>query len=159
MPSSATDSAHPRDRAVREALVTRGGACRGGTAGRAENAFSLNPRAYLTMADSRPLQSPPDAISLAASRLAAAQARAVTAAWSAQSDNPDISRVPASARGSRGPRVGQTLDPPVIFREPDMLFTEDGGPSRSRSKRFGESPASASPSRASPPKCAPKSGP
>jgi type I restriction enzyme M protein len=45
----------------------------------AENAFSLNPRAYLTMADSRPLQSPQDAISLAASRLAAAQARAVTA--------------------------------------------------------------------------------
>jgi hypothetical protein len=32
-----------------------------------------------------------------------------------------------SARGSRGPRVGQTLDPPVIFREPDGLFTEDGG--------------------------------
>jgi hypothetical protein len=32
-----------------------------------------------------------------------------------------------NARGSRGPCVGQTLDPPVIFREPDGLFTEDGG--------------------------------
>jgi hypothetical protein len=27
----------------------------------------------------------------------------------------------------------------------DGLFTEDGGPSKSRSKRFGEAPASASP--------------
>jgi hypothetical protein len=40
---------------------------------------------------------------------------------------PDISRVLVSARGSRGPCAGQTLDPPVIFREPDGLFTEDSG--------------------------------
>ena len=40
---------------------------------------------------------------------------------------PDISRVLVSARGSRGPCVGQTLDPAVIFREPDGLFTGDGG--------------------------------
>ncbi len=51
---------------------------------------------------------------------------------------PDINRVLATARGSRGPCVGQTLDPPVTFREPDGLFTEDGRPSRSRSKRCGE---------------------
>jgi len=31
-----------------------------------------------------------------------------------------------SARESGGPCVGQTLDPPVIFREPDGLFIEDG---------------------------------
>ena len=54
---------------------------------------------------------------------------------------PDIGRVLVSARGSRGPCVGQTLDPPVILREPDGLFTGDGGPSKSRSKRFGEPPA------------------
>src|ERR1039457_1936026 len=61
---------------------------------------------------------------------------------------PDISSILATARGSHGPCVGQTLDLPVIFREPDGLFTEDSGPSTSRSKRFGEPPASASPPRA-----------
>ena len=45
----------------------------------AENAFSLNPRAYLTVANSQPPESPQAAISLAASRLAAAQSRAVAA--------------------------------------------------------------------------------
>jgi hypothetical protein len=39
--------------------------------------------------------------------------------------------IPRCQQGSRecpwipGPRVGQTLDPPVIFREPDGLFTGD----------------------------------
>ena len=61
---------------------------------------------------------------------------------------PDISIVLATARGSHGPCVGQTLDPPVIFPEPDGLLTEDSGPSKSRRKRFGEPPASASPPRA-----------
>ena len=40
---------------------------------------------------------------------------------------PDLSRVLATVRQSRGPCVGQTLDPPVIFREPGRLFSEDGG--------------------------------
>jgi hypothetical protein len=35
-----------------------------------------------------------------------------------------------------------------------MLFTEDGGPSRSRSKRFGEPPVSASAFPSDPLKCA-----
>jgi len=39
---------------------------------------------------------------------------------------PDISRVPATARGSRGPCEGQTAGPPVIFRGLGP-FTEDGG--------------------------------
>jgi hypothetical protein len=43
-----------------------------------------------------------------------------------------------ACRWTRGPRVGQTRDPPVAFREPGGLFTEDGGPSKSRSQRFGE---------------------
>ena len=51
---------------------------------------------------------------------------------------PDISRVLATARGSRGPCVGQTVRPPMIFRGPGGLFTEDSGLSKSRSKRFGE---------------------
>ena len=58
---------------------------------------------------------------------------------------PDISSVLVTARGSCGPCVGQTLDPPVIFRVPNGLFTENGGPSKLRTKRFGEPPASASP--------------
>jgi hypothetical protein len=61
---------------------------------------------------------------------------------------PDISSVLATARGSHGPCVGQSFDLPVIFRERGGLFTEDGGPAKSRSKRFGEPPASASPPRA-----------
>jgi hypothetical protein len=67
---------------------------------------------------------------------------------------PDISSVLATARGSRGPCVGQTLDPPVIFPEPGGFFTEDGRPSKSRNQRFGEPPASASPPPSDPPKCA-----
>jgi type I restriction-modification system DNA methylase subunit len=45
----------------------------------AENAFSLNPRTYLTAADGQLVPSPQEAVSLAASRLAAAQTRAVAA--------------------------------------------------------------------------------
>jgi hypothetical protein len=53
--------------------------------------------------------------------------------------HPDISnRVVATAAGSRGPCVSRTVGPPVIVRGPGGLFTEDGGPSKSRSKRFGE---------------------
>jgi hypothetical protein len=37
--------------------------------------------------------------------------------------HPDLSRVLATARQSRG----QTLGPPVLFREPGGLFSEDGG--------------------------------
>ena len=51
---------------------------------------------------------------------------------------PDLSRVLVTAQQSRGPCVGQTLGPPVIFREPGGLSSEDGGPSKSRSKRCGE---------------------
>ena len=61
---------------------------------------------------------------------------------------PDISSILATARGSHGPCVGQTLDPPVVCREPEGFITEDGGPSKSRRKRFGEPHASASPPRA-----------
>ena len=67
---------------------------------------------------------------------------------------PDISSVLATASGSHGPCVGQTLDPPVIFPGPDGLFTENGGPLKLRTKRFGETPASASPAPSDPPKCA-----
>jgi hypothetical protein len=61
-----------------------------------------------------------------AAHVQAKQARA--AAWRGQTN-----AIPQCQQGSRecpwipGPRVGQTLDPPVIFREPDGLFTEDGG--------------------------------
>jgi len=72
---------------------------------------------------------------------------------------PDISSALATARRSHGPCVGQSLDPPVIFPEPDGFFTEDCGPSKSRSKRFGEPPASAFPAPSNPPKCAPRPGP
>ena len=51
---------------------------------------------------------------------------------------PGTGRVPATAHGSHGPCVGQTPGPQVISREPGTLFTEDRGPSKSRSKRFGE---------------------
>jgi hypothetical protein len=47
-------------------------------------------------------------------------------AWSVQSDTP-MSAGSRECCGSGGPRVGQNVDPPVIFREPDPLFTGDGG--------------------------------
>src|SRR6266851_3434191 len=56
----------------------------------------------------------------------------------AQGHTSDISRVLATACGSHGPCVGQTRLPPVIFRGPGGLFTEDRGPPKSGSKRFGE---------------------
>jgi hypothetical protein len=64
-------------------------------------------------------------------------------------------RLPVDPMG----HVGQTLDPPVISREPGGLFTEDGGPSKSRNQRFGEPPASSSPPRAIRPKYATGPGP
>ena len=51
---------------------------------------------------------------------------------------PDISRILATARGFLEPCRGHNVGPPVIFRAADGLFTEDGRPSKSRSKRFGE---------------------
>jgi hypothetical protein len=60
---------------------------------------------------------------------------------------PDASIV-RDCHGSHGPRVGQTLDPPVIFPEPHGLLTEHSGPSESKRKRCGELPASGSPPRA-----------
>jgi hypothetical protein len=60
---------------------------------------------------------------------------------------PDISRVLVSARGSRGPRVGQDPRSASIFWEPDGLFTEDGAHRNPGNKRFVEPPASASSSR------------
>src|SRR5216683_8105715 len=45
----------------------------------------------------------------------------------AQGETSDVSRVLATARGSRGPCEGQTRPPPVIFRGPGGLFTEDRG--------------------------------
>ena len=46
----------------------------------------------------------------------------------------DLSRVLATARGSRGPSPRPASDLPAAWR----LITQDGGPSKSRSKRFGE---------------------
>ena len=71
---------------------------------------------------------------------------------------PNISSVLTTAADPNGPCLGQTLDLPVIFPEPDGLLTEDGGPAKSRSKRFGETPASASPPRTIRPKCATEPG-
>jgi hypothetical protein len=62
-----------------------------------------------------------------------------------------LSRVASCRRISWaiGPSVGQTCRPPVtVPGPPGGLFAENGRPSNSRSKRFGEPPASAYPPRA-----------